>query len=115
MVMCCVSVSASLQRMRDDMYRVSAFAPELRRQNSGDPLGLSPPSRAAIHTMADVEVRQREERRMRLELAAAQQDYPEEYRRQLGGGTARLGSTSPNFKVMPHVRSAPPAAIPCAW
>lgn len=99
------------ERLRNDMYSVSAFAPELLEQNSGDPLGLTSPAYSSIRSMADVEVRQREERKMLLEMAAAREAFSATPAHTDG----RVGSSSPGFHVQPHVRTKPPPPVPCAW
>jgi len=97
--------------LRNEMYSSSAFANELSRTSSGDPLGLTSPDRKSIRSMADIEVRQAEKRKMLLELAASQEAFPDVPNHTEG----RVGSSSAQFYVAPHVRTRPPPAVPCSW
>lgn len=99
------------ERLRNDLYSSSAFAPELSRTSSGDPLGLTSPDLKSIRNMADIEVLQAEKRKVLLELAASHEAFPEVPHQ----GEGRIGSSSANFHVQPHVRTVGPPAVPCSW
>jgi len=117
------ALKGNLEKLRNQMYKTTAFAPELERTNSGDPLGLTIPRfHPDVETMAQDHVRQREERKLQVELVTAMQDREGVTAQNppglIGGSNHFVGTKAAEmapFGVQRHLTSVPPGPVPCAW